>query len=158
MQNLKITLISTLLGLFLLITFIQCNVNKVPNEVVPIKDCFTTDSLYKAMINIDFKSYQKQELRYLLEEIDLKEYKDMRFVREGSCLLYIYFRYKNNLGVKIELSSFKKLKRCVAEYSEWQLEDAKYESFDKVTIFNSCDTKNFQHFIYDANAVKKDGN
>jgi hypothetical protein len=141
------------LGLAMLHLLTQCHTPIVLNNERK-SDCATADSVYNVLRNMDFKSYQKKELKYMFEDANLNKYKYMRFVGNNSCLISLSLGFENGIKVNIEFNSYKKLKRCVKQYSEWRLEDAKEETFDKVTIFKSCDTSDFQHFIFTTNPSK----
>jgi hypothetical protein len=151
MKIFKTTL--TFLGLAMLHLLTQCHTNKTLNNEEK-SDCAAADSLYNILKSMDFKSYQKREFGLFFTDANLKDYKHMRFVGNNSCLVSLSLGFENGIKVNIEFNSDKKLKRCVKQYSEWRLEDAKEETFDKVTIFKSCDTSDFQHFIFTTNPSK----
>ena len=138
-------LFTALLSFFV---FSQCWNNRLLKNTEVKENCIVTDSIFGALRTIDFKSYQKRELRYLLEESNMKKFNHVHFVNNSNCLVSIEFDFDNAISVKIELNSFKKLSKCVSQYSDWKLEDAKHEFFGKITIFNDCNYKNFKHFIY----------
>lgn len=154
MKKIKYISILVLFTVLFIASLTQCRVNKMPDETMDLKNCASSDSLYRVLKNMDFKSYQKKDFKYLFDDANFKEYRYKHFVSNNSCLVCLTFSLKYNIYVNIELNSFKKLKRCVKQYSEWHLEDAKEETFDKITIFKSCDTSDFQHFIFTTNPKK----
>ncbi len=97
-----------LLFIITLIFLISCKSSQKIETDLPVLVLTNNDgdSLYNVLKNIDYDLYKKKQIKFVLDLLQLSEYKEPRFISDNKCLLRVVFRVKPNIQVEIYPNSF----------------------------------------------------